>query len=144
MTEIEPDGTLAGAVYTPVPVIQPTVEFPPRVPLTIQCTAVLLVPDTKAPNCWVRLTCILVLVGEIETAMEEVPVIEILALAYALGSAVLRAVMVTGPEGALDGAVYNPELVIVPTVALPPALPLTSQIRPRWSVPDTDALNCCV
>jgi len=47
----------------------------------------------------------LVLAGEIETAMEDAPVIEILALAYALGSAVLRAVMVTEPVGALDGAV---------------------------------------
>ena len=92
-------------MYTPDPVIQPTVGFPPRVPLTIQCTAVLLVPDTNAPNCWVRLTCMLAVVGEIETAMEDAPVIEILALAYAVGNAALRAVMVTEPEGALDGAV---------------------------------------
>jgi len=46
----------------------------------------------------------LALVGEIETAMEDAPVIEILALAYAVGNAALRAVMVTEPEGALDGA----------------------------------------
>jgi hypothetical protein len=47
------------------------------------------------------------------------------------------------PEGTLDGAVYRPLLVMVPTVELPPATPFTSQVA-AVLVPLTIALNCCV
>jgi hypothetical protein len=48
----------------PDELIVPTEEFPPNPPLTIQFTAVLLVPETEALNCWVCPTWRLVLAGE--------------------------------------------------------------------------------
>jgi len=48
----------------PDELIVPTEEFPPNPPLTIQFTAVLLVPETEALNCWECPTCRLVLAGE--------------------------------------------------------------------------------
>jgi len=46
------------------------VEFPPRPPLTNQFTAVLVVPEIVAVNCFDWPTCTLALVGEIETETE--------------------------------------------------------------------------
>src|SRR5580704_11983459 len=43
----------AGGVYKPVAVIVPSLEFPPTVPLTVQVTAVFVVPVTVAVNCCV-------------------------------------------------------------------------------------------
>src|SRR5213080_2634849 len=42
------------------------------------------------------------------------------------------------------GAVYSPELEIVPTVALPPVTPLTCQVTAVLLVFCTVAVNCCV
>jgi hypothetical protein len=71
-----PEGTLAGAVYSPLVEIVPTVELPPSIPFTFQVTAVFVVPLTVAENCWVPLTCNAALVGLKETEMgdEETPV----------------------------------------------------------------------
>jgi hypothetical protein len=46
--------------------------------------------------------------------------------------------------GTEEGAVYTPELVIVPRVALPPATPFTSQVTPVLVVLATVAVNVCV
>jgi hypothetical protein len=46
--------------------------------------------------------------------------------------------------GTAVGDVYRPELVTVPTVLLPPAIPFTLQSTPRLPVPDTVAVNCWV
>ncbi len=48
---LEDEGIVAGAVYTPLDVIVPTVLFPPALPFTAQVTDVLLVPETDAVNC---------------------------------------------------------------------------------------------
>ena len=45
---------------------------------------------------------------------------------------------------AVAGAVYNPELVIVPTVPLPPRTPLTYQFTAVLFMPVTSAVNCSV
>lgn len=45
------DGRSAGAVYMPLDEIVPSEELPPEIPLTLQVTAVLLVPETAAFNC---------------------------------------------------------------------------------------------
>ncbi len=67
------------------------------------------------------------------------------ALADLLLSAALVAVTVTeGLLGRVAGAVYSPEVEMVPTVALPPAVPLTAQVTPVFVVPVTLAVNCCV
>jgi hypothetical protein len=46
-----PDGTDAGAVYSPADDTVPTVEFPPCNPLTHHVTAVFVEPLTLAANC---------------------------------------------------------------------------------------------
>jgi hypothetical protein len=69
-------GTATGAVYTPVPLIVPTVEFPPATPFTRQVTPVLLVFCTWAVNCAVRPVATVALVGEIVT--DTVPVVLLL------------------------------------------------------------------
>ena len=57
--------------------------------------------------------------------------------------AVLVACTITvPPAGTAVGAVYKPPLVIVPTVALPPATPFTAQVTPWLLAFATDALNC--
>jgi hypothetical protein len=54
------------------------------------------------------------------------------------------AVTVTVPElGTVAGAVYKPEVEIVPTVELPPVTPFTSQVTAVLEFPDTIAANCC-
>ncbi len=46
--------------------------------------------------------------------------------------------------GITDGAVYKPALVMVPTVALPPVMPLTAQVTAVFELPETAAANCSV
>ena len=66
------------------------------------------------------------------------------ALAETVASALLRAVTVTLSCEVVVGAAYRPEVEIVPTVAVPPTLPLTSHVT-LWSVaPETVVWNCCV
>jgi hypothetical protein len=97
------DGTDAGAVYVPDEEIVPTVEFPPRVPFASQFTAVLLVPEIVAVNCWDWPTCKLVLAGEMETDTAGTGVIEIVALADEVDCAVLCAVTVTAAASPHSG-----------------------------------------
>ncbi len=49
--EMEPEGTLPGAVYKPVAEIVPTDALPPATPFTVQLTAGLLPFVVKAENC---------------------------------------------------------------------------------------------
>src|SRR5215831_395769 len=44
--------------------------------------------------------------------------------------------------GMEPGAVYNPDAVMVPTVGLPPAVPLTCQVTTVFVVPVAVAVNC--
>jgi ABC-type transporter Mla MlaB component len=99
------DGTVAGAVYMPDEVTVPTVELPPDAPFTIQFTAVLLLPETAALNCWDCPTCRLALVGETETDTAGAAVIETAALAEAVDCATLCAVTLMAVEGTDSGAV---------------------------------------
>ena len=46
------EGTDDGAVYSPLTVIIPNVEFPPATPFTFHVTAWLAAFCTVAPNCW--------------------------------------------------------------------------------------------
>jgi hypothetical protein len=60
-------------------------------------------------------------------------------------SAWLVAVIVTVlGEGTTAGAVYRPEVVIVPTVEFPPTTLFTDQVTAVFDVPVTVAVNCCV
>jgi hypothetical protein len=68
MVTVQPDGTTAGAVYRPELLIVPTVKLPPTILLTLQVTAVLVVPFTCAVNCRVPLIGVVKLVGLMVTA----------------------------------------------------------------------------
>jgi hypothetical protein len=50
MVTVAGEGTVMGAVYTPVAEIVPRVALPPAVPLTLQFTAMLEEPVTAAAN----------------------------------------------------------------------------------------------
>jgi hypothetical protein len=59
-----------------------------------------------------------------------------------LGSATETAVMATvAGDGTAVGAVYTPELEIMPTVELPPVVPFTSHVTLVFEVPVTIAVN---
>jgi hypothetical protein len=139
-------GCVAGGVYNPLALMVPTVLFPPVTLFTDQETCVIFVPATVAVNCCtvptgtvtdVGLTCTVIGVAGFCTVT--------LADPDARESATLVAVtvMVAG-LGKVAGGVYTPEFVIVPTVELPPAVPLTSQVTLISVAPVTAAVNCCV
>jgi hypothetical protein len=120
----------------------PTDEFPPATPETSQLMPVVLEPETTALNCCDCPTCKLTFNGEIDTEIAA-GVTDTLALAVAVDWATLCAVTVTDCEGTVLGAVYKPMVEMVPTVALPPTVPSTSQLTAVLLVPETLALNCC-
>jgi hypothetical protein len=61
------DGTDGGALYRPLVLIVPTVEFPPVTPFTFHITAVFDVFDTVAVNCFVFEIRTVALLGEMLT-----------------------------------------------------------------------------
>ena len=81
---------------------------------------------------------------EIETAV--LPAVKVsTATDTWLGSALLAAAMFTDAGNVTaGGAVYRPELEIVPITALPPGTPFTDQVTAVSDVPVTDAVNCFV
>src|SRR5204862_419282 len=118
-------GTTAGAVYRPELDIVPTVALPPVTPLTCQITAVLLAFSTVAGNCCLPPTATVADTGEIVTRTTAAGVMVTCAEADFVGSAWDTPVFPTRRSSDLTaGAVYRPELDIVPTVALPPVTPL--------------------
>ena len=75
-------------------------------PFTNQLTAVLVVPDTVALNCCDCAGCKVALSGEMETDIDgAAAVMETVALAERVGWAMLCAVTLTAPEGAVVGVV---------------------------------------
>ena len=96
-------GTVAGAVYKPVALIVPTVEFPPVTLFTCDVTAVLEVFATVVVNCFVKPACTLAVFGLIvtETAVTTVTA----AVSDFVLSATETAVTVTAPDGTVAGAV---------------------------------------
>jgi hypothetical protein len=67
VTVTEVAGADGGAVNMPELEMVPAVEFPPRMPLTSQFTAVSLVPETVAANCCDSPACTTALLGVIDT-----------------------------------------------------------------------------
>jgi hypothetical protein len=144
MVTVAGDGTAAGAIYMPVAEIVPTVELPPVTPLTCQVTAVFDELATVAVKAWEPLPAVTAAVPgvtETEIAGTRVTCAEPDLLVSAADTAVT--VTVAG-EGTMAGAVYRPELEIVPTVELPPFTPLTCQVTAVFVVPVTVAVNVCV
>jgi hypothetical protein len=60
-------GTAAGAVYSPVALIVPTVAFPPVTPFTCHITLVFAAYATLAVNCCVWPVCTIAVPGETST-----------------------------------------------------------------------------
>jgi len=114
----------------------PNVEFPPVTPFTFHVTDVFEVLLTVAVNCFVVLTRTFALVGEMLmptggggggfTTITEAP-----PTAGGVTALLLACTVTVDGAGTAAGAVYSPVTEsIKPTVPLPPAVPLTSQVTP--------------
>lgn len=103
-------------------------------PVALQVTAVFVVPVTLTENCCVPPVDTETVVGVIETATTGVDVTVTVAEADLVASAALVAVTVYVPV--VLGAVYRPELEIVPALAV--------QVTAVFVDPLTVAVNCCV
>jgi hypothetical protein len=80
-----------------------------------------------------------------ETLTETAAITVTLADAERVGSAAEVAVTVTPEPGSVAGAVYSPVPLTVPTAVLPPAIPFTLHLTPRFCESFcTVAVNCCV
>ena len=121
--------------------IVPTVALPPLAPFTCHVTAVFVEPVTVAVNCCVAPVC-----TDAEVGAMVIPTVVTVTVADAdfVVSACETAVTVTVPEGAVAGAVYKPEVEIVPTVVFPPVVLFTCQVTAVFVEPVTVAVNCCV
>jgi hypothetical protein len=119
------DPAAAGAVYKPAALTVPLVAD--------QVTAVLALPVTVAVNCRVALTATDAVVGLTVTATTgAAAVTATAALADLVGSATLVAVTANDPAAA--PAVYRPEALTVPPVAV--------QMTAVFVEPVTEAANC--
>jgi hypothetical protein len=135
------DGTLVGALYRPTAEIVPTVAFPPVIPFTCQVTAELLAFATDAAKaCEPKPAWTVAVAGVTDTPTGAVIVSD--AEPDCAGSMTDTAVTVTVVGiGAFTGAEYAPADEIVPTVALPPAMPLTCQLTAELTVLPTVAVK---
>jgi len=123
-------------------VILPHVAPVQPLPLTLQVTAVLLVPLTVTRNCRLALIPTFAVAGEIVTATGGIIVTD--AVPDLVESATEVAVTTTSAGlGTAAGAVYRPPLVIVPQAA-PLQLPLTLQVTAVLVAFFTVAVNCCL
>ncbi len=95
-----------------------------------------------AVNCWVWPVGTEALDGLTLTVTLERIATEAESEAGAPGGLEVAVTVTVDGEGRIDGAVYSPSGVIVPTVALPPIIPFTSQVTDL--PPDAQAVNCCV
>src|SRR5580658_3780926 len=121
----------------PLLAIVPTVALPPAIPLTSHAVAAPSVAQNEAVNVCVCPSETFALGGEIESVVQ---VIVTLALPVFVLYATRVAVTVTvGGEGGAAGAVYvaplAPLVTMVPTVELPPAIPLTLHVTAVEGLP---------
>jgi hypothetical protein len=84
-----------GAVYKPLLLIVPTLEFPPVMPSTDQVTFTSDPPIIVAVNCWVPPTAIVAVAGETVTVPVATGFTVTVALAVLVGSATETALTVT-------------------------------------------------
>jgi hypothetical protein len=126
---------LAGAVYNPAALIVPA----PDEGLIDHVTAVLLVFETVAVNCWVWLAYKVAVVGDTATeiagskSIVAVAVLAVLTTLVAVSVTVCRAAMVAG-------TVYNPLELTVPA----PDDGLINHVTAVLVAFVTVAVNCCV
>jgi hypothetical protein len=136
------EGTVVGAVYTPLVSIVPVAAAPPVTPLTCQVTEVSEVALTVAMKVWEWPTVTDTLAGITDTLTGLPPVMVTVAEADFVSSALETAVTVTvAGDGTAAGAVYTPLVSMVPTLLLPPVAPFTRQVTPVLLVLLTVALK---
>lgn len=118
------------------------VALPPVTPFTCQfALGTGMAPTVVTVNCCVAPASTVTELGDTLKAEGMVTVTE--ADAEAVVSACETAVtMVVAGFGTVDGAVYTPVDEMVPTAALPPAVPFTCQVTAVFVVLATDAMNC--
>lgn len=128
--------------------IVPRIALPPGTPFTSHATAVPAARQKDAVKLCVCPSATLAVCGAIELVLEQV--IVTLAFPDFVASAMLVAVTVTvGGDGSAAGAVKTAVVTlfatIVPSVALPPAIPFTLHVTPfaGLPVPVTVAVNTC-
>jgi hypothetical protein len=141
MVTVAGEGTVAGAMYMPIAEIVPTVEFPPLTPLTRQVTAVFVEFATVAVKACEPVPAVTVDVpGATETDIAGTMVTCAEPDLFMSAAATAVTVTVAG-DGRVVGAVYTPEVEIMPTVELPPVTPLTCQVTAVLVVFVTVAVN---
>ena len=142
MVTVEPIGGVFGAVYTPAAEIVPTVALPPRVPFTSQFTVVSVAPVTVPVKVFVFALPAAKVAEVGETVTVGAAVMVVTALTDKAGSSYDTAVTFpVGGEGTCVGAMYFPEVSILPTVSFPPGTPFTCQVTIVFVPPETPAWN---
>ena len=134
-------GTIAGAVYSPLEVMEPHVIPEHPLPETFQTTMPLPGPLAENCSCAPGLT-----VGELGLTMsfEAAATIVAVALEDLVGAATDTALMVTLSEARmLGGAVYRPEAEIDPQADPEQPAPATAHLTDVFVVPAIVAENCC-
>ena len=111
------------------------------IPFTCQVTALLGAPFTVAVNCCVVKIATLIGLGATITATCCAIVTMAVPESMLLAAETAFTATVAG-LGMTLGAVYNPFVLIVPTVALPPVVPFTCHVTAVFVVPVTVSVNC--
>ena len=113
-------------------------------PLTVQLTAVFVVPLTVAENCCVWETCTDTLAGDTVTEIAGGPLetSDTIALAdFDVSTVLITDTVIDDGEGSTAGAVYSPFAEMVPTVAFPPLIPSMFHVTPDLEAGVTFAAN---
>jgi hypothetical protein len=121
--------------------IDPQVDPEQPVPVTVQCTDVLVLPVTVAENCSFSPQATWAVDGETETDTDSMATV---AEADCEGAAAEVALTVTcAGFGVTLGAVYNPEVEIDPQADPEQPVPATVHCTDVLVLPVTVAENCC-
>ena len=131
-----------GAVYKPVELTVPQFAATAQ-PVTLHVTAVLLsVEVTVGVNCWVPPAGTVALKGEIEIVTVGAVSVTVALATWVVSACEVAVITCVTLAGKIVGAVYKPVVLMVPTFALPPGVPLTAQVTAVLVEPVTVAVNC--
>lgn len=134
-------GTAGGAVYKPDEEMVPQAAPEQPDPLTAQVTAVFALPVTVAANCCCADTINNAVVGDTETFTRLTTLIRAEA-DFVVSACDVTVTVTTDGFGTAEGAVYRPEVEIVPHPAPAQPDPLTLHETDVLEVPATCAVNC--
>jgi hypothetical protein len=121
----------------------PEVLSPPDLPFTSQVTAVFVVFETAAVNCFVKPDWRVELVG-VTATVTAFATVAMAAPDFVVSTVDTADTVTAAGEGTAAGALYSPAVEMVPTVVLPLATPLTFHVTVLVVVFWTVAVNCWV